>query len=313
MAGPFGKDWTAQSDAGSKDSLSLDRARCAHYQGPIVYSATCRISKARTIRRGLRFGTLMLAWIIGDAISCAVYAESPKVNELIVRFQSASEFWQQGEVADELVKVATLSDISSLEWWLSHEDRRLRGNAAYVFAKLGDQRGFDILLGVLSDFSEQRAIHPPNMISVLTPTDGPGQERAMAAYMRSPGVVHNQIMADRYYAVHLLGELRDERAVSVLIPLLDHDEVNYKVAWALGEIGDHRAVPALIAALSNFDAYVRVNAIHALEKMRAREALPHLARLFGDKAFPNAGDRIPVGTVARRAVETIDGIAVPHF
>ncbi len=50
--------------------------------------------------------------------------------------------------------------------------------------------------------------------------------------------VDGQIRADRYYAVHLLGELGNNRAVDVLVPMLADAQVNYKVAWALGKIDD---------------------------------------------------------------------------
>ncbi len=51
--------------------------------------------------------------------------------------------------------------------------------------------------------------------------------------------VDAQIAADRYYAAHLFGDLKDVRAVAILIPLLkDRVRVNVIVPWSLGEIGD---------------------------------------------------------------------------
>jgi hypothetical protein len=123
--------------------------------------------------------------------------------------------------------------------------------------------------------------------------------------MRSPKAVPNQIRADRGYAVHLLGKLRDRRALQALIPLLDRDKDNYNVAWALGEIGNPRAIPPLIAQLYNADALVRVSAIHALDKLRAKRALPHLASLFDDSSTPNAGERVTVGAAAVKAAASI--------
>jgi hypothetical protein len=94
-------------------------------------------------------------------------------------------------------------------------------------------------------------------------------------------------------------------AVDPLLPLLTDDDVNYKVAWALGEIGDARAVPALIATLQNKDAFVRGSAIASLGKLHAIRALPHLTALFADSAVPSAGDRHPVGVLARLAADGI--------
>jgi hypothetical protein len=37
---------------------------------------------------------------------------------------------------------------------LHPEDRHLRGNAAFIYAWLGDPRGFDVIAAILSDRSE---------------------------------------------------------------------------------------------------------------------------------------------------------------
>jgi HEAT repeat protein len=123
--------------------------------------------------------------------------------------------------------------------------------------------------------------------------------------------VAGQIRADRYYAVHLFGELKDPRAVDVLIALLDDGDINYKVAWALGEIGDARATGALIAALGNRDALVRVSAIQALVKLGATEALPKLRELLSDDAMPSAGDRMSVAETARAAIARLQKLRRP--
>ena len=50
--------------------------------------------------------------------------------------------------------------------------------------------------------------------------------------------LQGQIRADRYYAAHLLGDLKDPRAIPILVPLLKDLDVNYVVPWSLGQIGD---------------------------------------------------------------------------
>ena len=227
------------------------------------------------------------AWLAASAGSLCASAASPEVSQLIGKFQGEeSGFVDHVEIANEIAKVATLDDVSSLEPWLAHEDRHVRGNAAYLFAKLGDRRGLATIEGILTDYSADRHVRWQGGSLIF---QGNGEE-AMAEFLRSPAALDAQISQDRYYAVHLLGELRDPRAVDVLIPLLDRDEVNYKVAWALGEIGEMRAVPALIAALSNEDPLVRVTSIGALENLRAVRALPYLVSLFDDPAVPSAGE-----------------------
>jgi HEAT repeat protein len=78
--------------------------------------------------------------------------------------------------------------------------------------------------------------------------------------------------------------------------------VRYKVAWALGEIGDDQAIGPLIEALRDKSSDVRVIAIHALEKLRAGDALPHLRALLNDHEKAHFGDQISVAEAAKAAI-----------
>jgi HEAT repeat protein len=103
----------------------------------------------------------------------------------------------------------------------------------------------------------------------------------------SPGgrwSLQGQIKSDRYYAVHLLGELKDPGAVPVLVGLLRDEQVNYKVAWALGEIGGKQAIQGLVEALSDKSPDVRVIAIESLGMLEAKDTLPRLRRLLHDES-----------------------------
>jgi HEAT repeat protein len=229
--------------------------------------------------------------IVAVITAVPVAGEAAEVRELIARYQAEPEFWTQMEMTDAIVAKATRSDLIPLEPWLAHADRHTRGNVAYLFAKMGDPRGLYVIVDILSDRSTDRVLGTGQPIYV-------GPER-------SPGNLAAQIHADRYYAVHLLGELRDRRAVNALIPLLDDSEINYKVAWALGKIGDARAIPPLIATLKNKDASVRTAAIGGLVELKAKSALPAIESLERDETYPNAGDYITVGDTARKAAETL--------
>jgi hypothetical protein len=37
--------------------------------------------------------------------------------------------------------------LSGLAGWLTNEDRRARGNPAFIFAEMGDDRGFEVMEG----------------------------------------------------------------------------------------------------------------------------------------------------------------------
>ena len=124
---------------------------------------------------------------------------------------------------------------------------RRRGNAAFVFARLGDDRGLEVIQAILEDRSPKRAVFE---------IDSAGHP--------SPSL---QIRADRYYAAHLLGDLKDVRAVPILIPLLKDEDVKEVVPWSLAEIGDRSAIPPLKEALADKDLTMRASAVRALEKL----------------------------------------------
>ncbi len=214
--------------------------------------------------------------------------EHPSAAELLKQFKNEQVFWRQFEVAKKIVALHDLSMLQELSGWLNHDDRHLRGNAAFIFAGLGDDRGFKIINAMLNDRSDRPA----------------GQGIAGAA---SDGRCHvaQQIAADRYYAVHLFGDLKDSRAVPILVPLLRDEEVHYIVPWALGEIGDKRADDPLIKALDDKNPSIRVLAIYALEKLGAKEAVPRLRELLEDNEKSNFGGAVSVAEAAKVATLVI--------
>jgi len=116
---------------------------------------------------------------------------------LLDRFKGEKVFWRQFEIAKALAAANDRGAIAELEAWLKHDDRHLRGNVAFVLGRLGDPRGFETIAAILADRSLRSA--------------GQG----------IPGgnwTVQAQIRADRYYAAHLLGDLKDPRGVDLLIP-----------------------------------------------------------------------------------------------
>jgi HEAT repeat protein len=191
-------------------------------------------------------------------------------------------FWRQFEVAKAIGAAGDTSVLPRLEPWLTHPDRRLRGNAAFIFARLGDPRGFDVIVAILEDRSGQREVQ--SISSVGTPS------------------IQGQIREDRYYAAHLLGDLKDPRAIPILVPLLQDPGVSYIVPWSLAQIGDRSAIPPLIEALSDPNASMRVLAIYALVELKATEAVPRLRQLLDDGAKSNFGKLESVADAARAAI-----------
>ena len=207
--------------------------------------------------------------------------QSVPVAKLIQQFKTSHVFWQQFDVGQKLVKTHDHAVLEQLEPCLMDRDRHVRGNAAFVFAALGDDRGFEVIARILKDRLDR-----PEGQGI------PGGGWSLSA----------QIASDRYYAAHLFGDLKDSRAVPILVPLLDDPEVNWIVPWSLGNIGDKSAIPYLIQTLDDTSPDMRVLAIYALEALKAKDALPRLRLLTKD------ADRIHfdgLGTVAEAAKKAV--------
>ena len=207
-------------------------------------------------------------------------------DELVEQFNSNRIFWQQFEVAKKLVELHDNTVLGPLKTYLNHDDRHVRGNAAFVFAALGDDRGFEVIRAILSDRS-----------------DRPRGQTAGGNWS-----LGEQIRNDRYYAAHLFGDLKDARALPILVPLLNDQQVNWIVPWSLGEIGDKSAIPPLIQTLSDKSPDMRVLAIYALETLKAKEALPQLHLLLNDQETIHFDGLGTVGEAARAAVAKLNAL-----
>jgi HEAT repeat protein len=206
------------------------------------------------------------------------------VRDLIDRFKAEKVFWRQFEFGQALAAANDRRAIAELEAWLTHEDRHLRGNVGFVLGRLGDPRGFEAIAAILADRSPRPS----------------GQGGPAAKW-----TVQTQIREDRYYAAHLLGDLKDRRGAARLIPLLNDQDVASVVPWSLAEIGDRRAIAPLIEQTERADPSVRVLAIGALETLDAREALPRLRALLQDTRRSNFAERTSVAEAARRAIAVL--------
>jgi HEAT repeat protein len=240
-----------------------------------------RLSAARALQATVvRLGTLIVLLLPSPRIIHG--QQRPSVSGLLRQFENERVFWRQFEVAKAIVAANDTSVLLRLESWLTHEDRHLRGNVAFIFARLGDSRGFDVIVAILGDRSEKREVH--TISSVGSPS------------------IQGQIREDRYYAAHLLGDLKDPRAIPILVPLLTDPDVNYIVPWSLGQIGDRSAITPLIGSLSDPNPSMRVLAIHALVELKAAEALPRLRRLLDDNARANFDKLESVAGAAQVAI-----------
>ncbi len=203
------------------------------------------------------FGFICRSFLVSMCLLSTVSSQTAKhpsesASGLLEQFESTTVFWEQFLVAKKIVALHDKSVLPRIEPWLRCEDMRRRGNAAYIFARLGDDRGFQVIKAILEDRSTIRAVFEIDSAGHPSP--------------------RQQIRADRYYAAHLFGDLRDMRAVPILIPLLKDEEVKLVVPWSLEEIGDTSAISALVEALGDNSVEMRAAALRSLEKLQAKEA-----------------------------------------
>jgi HEAT repeat protein len=224
----------------------------------------------------------ILAVLIMPSLRVIHAQQHPPLPELLRQFEGERVFWRQFEVARAIVAANDTSVLPQLESWLTHEDRHLRGNAAFIFAGFGDPRGFDVIVTILGDRSERREVQKISSIGLPW--------------------IQGEISEDRYYAAHLLGDLKDPRGVAILVPLLNDPDVSDIVPWSLGQIGDRSAITPLIGSLTDPNPSMRVLAIHALVDLKASEALPRLRQLLDDNARSNFGKLESVAEAAQAAI-----------
>lgn len=225
--------------------------------------------------------TCLLSALFGQSLQ-----SSESTSRLVGQFESETIFWKQFEVAQKIVALHDKTMLQGLEPWLSNEDMHLRGNAAFIFACLGDDRGFQVIKAILEDRSIRRAVFEMGSIG------GPS--------------VGLQIRQDRYYAVYLFGRLKDSRAVPILVPLLNKEDLKFGVVISLGQIGDKSAIPPLIDILNDVRRpYMQLLAIRALEQLDAKEALPTLHALIDDgSAYFDLS--VPLAGAARKAIDKLE-------
>ncbi len=106
-----------------------------------------------------------------------------------------------------------------------------------------------------------------------------GEKEEKAAVDPILGILMRDYPLAKYSAVMALGEIRDERAVAVLMTEMKNNEKDYirsSAAVALGKIGSEKAVPYLIERLRDTKATVRSNAALTLGRMGDESAVEPL-------------------------------------
>jgi HEAT repeat protein len=288
------------SHIGAGGRFALDRVLPGEYEfrvlenpdGVVVRSVRCGgevVTAKSPLPVGDRQRVSGCEVVLGYEFSASAAAQPIETaNSLVAQFNSAKNSWSQFDAAQKIVELHDARALPELEPWLTSEDMQARGNAAFIFAKFGDDRGFQIIREILED----RSTNAKRKVDAI---DDAGQ--------RSTEL---QIVYDRRRAIDLFGDLGDPRAAPLLIPLLNDNELNSDIPWALGKVGNKSAIPPLLALLADKQADRRAEAIQALAELDAREALPQLRGMVDDDAKIYHDWIGTVGNAARVAIAKLE-------
>lgn len=158
---------------------------------------------------------------------------------------------------------------------MNDHDQYVKEGAAIALGKLKDKQAVEPLFQLLKSESESMRRTAETALSTL----GECATEPLLAMLRDPD------WDVRWRTTHILGEIKDHRAVEALIESLK-DENKYVVEGAitaLGEIKDKRAVEPLMEALKDSNKYVREEATNALGEIKDERALHALVDVLSDK------------------------------
>jgi hypothetical protein len=110
--------------------------------------------KAPGYNLAMPLSRLFLAMLMA-LFSIAVAAAQTDTSgaKLIEDFRKAKYSFNQFEIGKKIVAFNDRSLLDNLKDLLSSEDRHVRGNAAFLFASLGDSRGLGIIAEIIQDTS----------------------------------------------------------------------------------------------------------------------------------------------------------------
>lgn len=203
------------------------------------------------------------------------------------------------------------------------------------------RRDFDLLRAILSELEALSRTAPPErqkvLRQVLTGTDfgqvtdffldgiaDGGKAEAALSVLSQFGAAATRPLLERLLnepeanrrraLIRLLSSLGAE-AVPEIAEKIGHSKWYFvrNLCIILGEIGDRRPVPALIRATSHPDGRVKREAVQALGKIRAPEAVPCLGRILLEEGLFSSGKDDPLRIDAASALYRIGGAEATGF
>jgi hypothetical protein len=159
---------------------------------------------------------------------------------------------------------------------------------AYLFAAASEQKIRDILGKILAFMGDRIG---RRLMEMLADERMSGKRKVLGNILVRSGatalpIVYEYLADERWYVVRnaaaILGDIRNQEALSHLTPLLQHDEIRVRreTIRALTKISGQRAINILLQVAVNHDHDTQRQAILSLGAVRATIAVPTLLTLL---------------------------------
>jgi HEAT repeat protein len=182
-------------------------------------------------------------------------------------------------------------DIDKLLVKLRHDDPKVRLSAVEELGRIGDDDSVRALMSVIENQGEDWKIQI-RAVKLLAEIKNPRAVDLLIRILDDPFFTYD-CPALKWNAALALGNYKGySKVVDVLIDALTDKTLYVQEAaiQSLGEIGSRKAVPYLISALSDKSFAIRINAIMALGKIGDESAIPFVKRVLDNDTDPHIRD-----------------------
>lgn len=212
--------------------------------------------------------------IVSMSVGCALKEidGTPALQAVTSQLKGAPAVYKQG-AASALGRLGGAHAVDSLLELLKDSDNTVRREAASSLGEIGDARALDALSSALEDHDKYVG---ERVVSAIGEIGTPAGVEPLKKALINPFL--------RPYAARALGEIRDQRAVDILLTLLNDpntDVRRYAVA-SLGKTGGLSVVEAIMNSLKDSVPWVRASAVEALDRIGDLRALPALVAATSD-------------------------------
>lgn len=234
---------------------------------------------------------------LSDSYKAILEVKVPAVSTLLTELKTATGTKREYIIAS-LGMIKTKDAVAPLIAILKGTGTR-RYVAAFALGQINDNRGARALIDALDDPDPE--VKKYAAIALIKNPDGDKSAEADKIDIIGELIkfISRRDVSDKDYALSVIGELKDKRAVKAVIREVD-GKSKAQAIWALGKIKDERAVETVITKLKDTDWKIRVAAARSLGSIHSDKAISAIEVNLED-------ENVFVREWAARALEDITG------